>query len=115
MELKVARPPTMRHESLIATAIANAPAAAKTISFDIAKKAVLSMFGTAISLGVVIIAFAVMLLTPGSAGEGRILIGCLIAGWLGAVVSVMSQISFGGLALDYEGGRRTCDAGMPSL
>jgi hypothetical protein len=37
---------------------------------------------------------------------GRALIGCLTAGGIGAVVSVMSRMTFGELSLDYEAGRR---------
>lgn len=36
----------------------------------------------------------------------RILFGCMIAGGIGAIVSVMSRMSFGGLSLDYEADRR---------
>ncbi len=37
--------------------------------------------------------------------DGRILVSCLAAGGIGAVVSVMSRITFGELSLDYEAGR----------
>jgi hypothetical protein len=33
-------------------------------------------------------------------------VGCLTAGAIGAVVSVLSRMTFGELALDYEAGRR---------
>jgi hypothetical protein len=37
---------------------------------------------------------------------GKTLVGCLTAGAIGAVVSVMSRMTFGELTLDYEAGRR---------
>jgi hypothetical protein len=37
---------------------------------------------------------------------GKELIGCLIAGGVGAVVSVMSRMTFGELSLDYQAGRK---------
>jgi hypothetical protein len=71
--------------------------------------------GAAYSLG--IIAFAVValmvMLTWGVSyftldlyWEGVTFLGCLIAGAVGAVVSVMSRMTFGELVLDYEAGQR---------
>jgi hypothetical protein len=37
---------------------------------------------------------------------GKILVGCLVAGGIGAVISVLSRMTFGELVLDYEAGRR---------
>ena len=36
---------------------------------------------------------------------GKELVACLIAGAVGATVSVMSRMTFGELSLDYEAGR----------
>jgi len=64
------------------------------------------LMGTTVPLALVIIAMATIFFTPEFVAEGRILIGCLTAGGVGAVLSVMSRMTFGGLSLDYEAGRR---------
>jgi hypothetical protein len=64
------------------------------------------LIGIAICLTAAFGAWVVIHFTPGLAREGITFIGCLLAGGIGAVVSVMSRMTFGGLSLDYEAGRR---------
>jgi hypothetical protein len=70
--------------------------------------------GTVFSLGLIASAALILIIsgmfsvTPFIQGlnrEGVVFLGCLIAGAMGAVVSVMSRMTFGGLILDYEAGR----------
>lgn len=63
------------------------------------------LIGTAVSLSIAIGAWLVTHFTPDFNVGGWTFVGCLTAGGVGAVVSVMSRMTFGTLSLDYEAGR----------
>jgi hypothetical protein len=62
------------------------------------------MMGAVASVSVAASAWAVTRFTPDFDAEGYTFVGCLIAGGIGAVVSVMSRMTFRTLSLDYEAG-----------
>jgi hypothetical protein len=62
------------------------------------------MTGAVASVSVAAGAWAVTRFTPDFDAGGYTFVGCLIAGGIGAVVSVMSRMTFRTLSLDYEAG-----------
>ncbi len=65
------------------------------------------LIGVILCFGIIAISASVLVrYVPDLEATGKTLVGCLTAGAIGAVVSVLSRMTFGDLELDYDAGRR---------